>query len=501
MIRLTDQQVRAAATDKRLVNIVSAPGSGKTTVAAERFGYRRYRRPDDRGVLGLSFTRAAASELGDRVRARWGSDSTQFPHRITTFDDFHVSLFQHLLDQSLVHWPKLTGEIQVFDDYRGFPGYRSIAAGSWIRYMALTAANSVFSKAKRSDKRRLGISTAAEHKAILSAGMCSHEDLRRLLAEALRSDEVWATLKDWIASNYSDLIVDEIYDAAELDLLIARMAAEAGLGVTVIGDPWQAVYGWRGATPDKVPILLDTAFVDYPLSASFRFRGEQMPALAELLRNGKSVDLPSIRSVDIDVAIARRWERLLPSGENVLPLAFRTVSNRTDAMLNLLLDTITRAHLGKSSFGREGAIVQLGIAAETLDEMQDQLFQPALEDLVDGAAPTEVMEELREAIRALGCPRPKRLSAEKEAKRVSELAMLASRLRLGNLIPGMTVHQAKGQEWQRVGVALSPQDVALLDLGLKPLTDDHCILYVALTRARDRCGRLDPIAAVSPVVE
>jgi len=56
---------------------------------------------------------------------------------------------------------------------------------------------------------------------------------------------VWSALIGWISVTYSDLIVDEIYDAAELDLLIAGMAGQAGLTVRVIGDPWQAVYGWR----------------------------------------------------------------------------------------------------------------------------------------------------------------------------------------------------------------------------------------------------------------
>jgi len=53
MIRLTEAQVLAAAAPERLVNIISAPGSGKTTIAAERFGYLRYQTGDLRGVQEL----------------------------------------------------------------------------------------------------------------------------------------------------------------------------------------------------------------------------------------------------------------------------------------------------------------------------------------------------------------------------------------------------------------------------------------------------------------
>ena len=92
MVRLTPEQALAAAAQDRLVNIVSAPGSGKTTVAAERFGYQRHLAGDDRGVLGLSFNRAAVAELRARISARWGGGAIAAPHRVVTFDHLHVDL-------------------------------------------------------------------------------------------------------------------------------------------------------------------------------------------------------------------------------------------------------------------------------------------------------------------------------------------------------------------------------------------------------------------------
>ena len=239
MPRLTDEQVLAAATERRLVNIVSAPGSGKTTVAAERFGYRKFRRTDNKGVLGLSFTKSATSELRSRINTRWGSGITTFPQCVSTFDEFHVRLFQWLLDQSLVSWPNRGSSnpsIKVHDDYSGFKGYRPLSQGSWYRHAALSNQGQVYSKATRIEKRRLGISTAAEHKAILAMGECSHEDLRNLLWEALDREDIWSALSQWIAANYSDLIVDEIYDAAELDLLVELAAAIPGcIGARLTG--------------------------------------------------------------------------------------------------------------------------------------------------------------------------------------------------------------------------------------------------------------------------
>ncbi|WP_079189138.1 ATP-binding domain-containing protein [Streptomyces kebangsaanensis] len=48
----------------------------------------------------------------------------------------------------------------------------------------------------------------------------------------------------------------------------------------------------------------------------------------------------------------------------------------------------------------------------------------------------------------------------------------------------MTCHQAKGRQWDKVGVRLDETDVAALRNGLDPSNEDHRSLYVALTRAR-----------------
>jgi DNA helicase-2/ATP-dependent DNA helicase PcrA len=135
--------------------------------------------------------------------------------------------------------------------------------------------------------------------------------------------------------------------------------------------------------------------------------------------------------------------------------------------------------------------------ANCFKRCKEQTFRPIVEMLVDGLGAEEVMEALRATLPSLGARRPNRLTASKHAKRLEELDLLGERLRRGNLVPGMTVHQAKGREWPRVGVVLTKTDIELLSEGLKPLTDEHCILYVALTRAMERCGRIGAVESES----
>lgn len=495
MIRLTDEQVLAVTAPDRLVNIVSAPGSGKTTVASARFGYQRFQQGDLRGVLGLTFNRAAAWELTSRIVARWGANALDFPNRVMTFDALHVAALEHLLAEGLVSWPGGHTRLDVRDDYRGEQGFRFLRPpNNWRRVATLNNQRKVVSDGSRVTSPTSGIGTKRDHDALLASGITCHEDVRSILLAAMANADLKRSVRAWIARNFRSLVIDEVYDAALLDLHVAYLAAEANLSVTLVGDPWQALYGWRGATPDQVEQLLEATserFEAYSQSVSFRFSGDQMPDLARALRASESVTLPGVASSDVDVALARQWRALWQVGDNVLPLAFRTVDNATDAALNLLLDVLTRANFGTPSFGRESAIAHLGLDRDRLRADQDNVLRPILEDLRAGKGAVEVLDELRDAVQALGAPRrPNRLQDRNEIARVSEVEALSIRLKQGSLIPGLTVYQAKGREWPRVGVVLTRPQRDLLANGLHALGDDDCVIYVAITRAMERCGML-----------
>jgi DNA helicase-2/ATP-dependent DNA helicase PcrA len=54
------------------------------------------------------------------------------------------------------------------------------------------------------------------------------------------------------------LIVDEIFDANKLDLALILLAGKSGISTTLIGDPWQPLYEFRGAQPELVPRLVNS---------------------------------------------------------------------------------------------------------------------------------------------------------------------------------------------------------------------------------------------------
>ena len=109
--RLTDEQVVAASSPSKRLFIEAEPGSGKTTVAAQRFGVQRFgghrsiATGKGRPVIAVSFTRSATYELQQRVRKTWGQTALRWPNRIVTIDTLLYELLEYLLRTGQILWP------------------------------------------------------------------------------------------------------------------------------------------------------------------------------------------------------------------------------------------------------------------------------------------------------------------------------------------------------------------------------------------------------------
>jgi len=79
------------------------------------------------------------------------------------------------------------------------------------------------------------------------------------------------------------------------------------------------------------------------------------------------------------------------------------------------------------------------------------------------------------------------------AAHTKRLAQIQERLAYrGRPVPGLTTHQAKGGEWEIVGVRLTDSERAALAGGLSVHEDTHRKLYVACTRAHRRTVEVLP---------
>jgi len=498
LARLTDEQLVAAAARLPSAFLEAAPGSGKTTVAAQRFGVLRFARRllpngavDDRPVLAVSFTRSATAELRHRVRRSWGPSALTWPHRICTLDTLVYDLLRDLLVAGLVTWPGGHIELDVKDSWKALVRH-GFATRQWGA--DVDGSGVVGVKTVRTHEYRRAVPEPVPMRAELAAGRCTHDDVRRILTMALPRREVQERVRQRLASTVGALIVDEVYDANALDLALIRAVAEGGASVTVIGDPWQAMYGFRGATPNKVPDLIAaTGMVTLPLSRSFRWRTVAQRAMAEQLRRGEPVALPVVNSTsEIDVVLAREWSQLWDADMGILPLAFgSTTGNVDEAASTLLLHSATRSLLRLDAVFLADAMATLGITAlGAIDRLMSGLGD--LMARLKHASSRAAVKDVRQALVAHVRTESPRYFPSVHHSHVGRLENLRDRLNASRLIPGMTVHQAKGREWDRVALRLSDEGRATLAAGLSKGNEAHRLLYVACTRARDTTVELWP---------
>lgn len=481
---LSKQQRTAILTRSTLSFVESAPGSGKTTVAAERFGVLHHTRNDDtdsRGIVAVSFARSAVSELRTRIVTRWGSRTVQRPNRVTTMDGLHRCLVQFLLLRGLIVWPGGVTQPTLIDSWARQRGATRVRPGTgqnqrWELCLNGTTLAPTY-RAVESACWGMLFAKKDDWIASLSEGVCTHDEIRQIVGLALGKIDLRDAIDAYLQRSFKHVIVDEAFDLNGLDALLVRRAIESGVGVTLVGDPWQALYEWRGARPDMVhEILADYNFDDFPIPRSYRFKTDETIELARSLRAREPVVVPQAKTRP-DVVIAAEWDHLPTSGPDVIPLSFGQLDCQADASLSLLLDQVTRARLGIESLGQAEAMRCLRREQETLD------LQSSLTILRNPAiALEEVMDHLRSATKVSGRRKPS-LPAKRVPSRLLRLALLRGWIITEqSYVPGLTFHQAKGREWGTVDVALAAAAQRALAKGLDPTNELHRKIYVGLTR-------------------
>lgn len=493
-LKLTSEQKRAAANDSALAYIESAPGSGKTTVAAERYGVIRYAGGQDgRGVRALSFARSARGELATRVRQRWGSGALRWPHKASTLDGLHCELVSHLLLDEEIRWIGGQKELVVLDSWHGQPGARPLTADLDYCRVARLNGRAVATAGIRIGQPGYGYGNKQPHEAILAQGICTHDEVRRVLRDALSDHGLRPVVARYLQETTKGLIVDEVFDGNGLDLDIVQVAVEAGIPTTLIGDPWQALYEFRGAEPELVPqVVRDLGFRKYPVTESFRFRSPEMRDLAEQLRDGQGIRLPAGIPGEADVVLASQWRALWEVSDEVLPLAFGQTNNRTDAALALLLDPFVAAHFPYLHRAGLEPSTALGLDPDVVRNSLPQALETVLDRLSGGSADDAAgaLILLRSNLREIGARSIPALPGDGERRRVEALLAFSKRLGQSRLVPGLTVHQAKGREWDSVAVHLTAGQQDRLAGGLTQEQAGDRAIYVALTRARQRARLL-----------
>ncbi len=304
----TDEQVRVIEAPRRPLLVVAGAGSGKTETMSMRVLWLVANHEDiaPSSVLGLTFTRKAAGELGDRLRQRLALLAGRVPSLRERLDEDPVSLTYNsfaerivaehgmrigidpdftmlteagavdLMTQIVEGWPTdldedlspsavvghclhLAGEV-------GEHGYtveeaRDALEGFGRDLEQIGATNDTARRTARANARRLAYLGPVEEfqRRKREGGLLDFSDQLVLATRIVRgAPAVRAQVRD----EFQAVLLDEFQDTSviQMELLSLLFHDHA---VTAVGDPNQAIYGWRGASASSLERFLDR-FQDGP---------------------------------------------------------------------------------------------------------------------------------------------------------------------------------------------------------------------------------------------
>ena len=328
---LNEQQQRVVAAARPLaVKVIAAAGTGKTETLAARFvALVASGVPPERIVL-LTYTEDAAAEMRDRVMRRLGEASLGLPpHALAglwchTFHGFAMRLLreygwaiglppaprlveeeeqQQLLLELIRRW-----EDQPSADTSGpeeQTSYEWANGAAWDRARHVLArmrasAGTLGELAAHPRIREQQESRFAPHRAQLVPLI---EYLYTAYAERLsqggvldHDEQIGAacrlldTLPE-LSARFDAVMVDEFQDTNRAQLYILQRLCRDWSRMTVVGDPRQAIYGWRSARPDSLqqfPGAPGTQVLPLALSLNYRSR-EAICAIANLALVGSDL--------------------------------------------------------------------------------------------------------------------------------------------------------------------------------------------------------------------
>jgi uncharacterized protein (TIGR00375 family) len=513
-----DQRAAAAVVDGPLL-IVAGPGSGKTRTLMQRIVHL----VADCGVpgehcLAITFTRRAAAEMRERLDHALGAQSGKIP--IHTFHSLGLSLLrEHANSAGLQRGFRVAGEAERIAALATTLNVPRPRAESLIRAIA---------KAERTDAapiREVAAARAAYRDVLAVNNWVDFDDLVGLALRLLQDNPD-------IAAHYRALYrfvsVDEFQDVDTRQYrLLTQLAPPPGGNLCAIGDPHQAIYGFRGADAS----CFERFGSDYPgaaviaLKRNYRSSGTIVAASAQIIAEKSGEPIAEIvrdmhERITIHAAPSERAEAefvvatieqtiggaslfSIDSGRSsgqasALSFADFAVLYRTDAQAAALTEALARSGIpfrkhSHAALAEEpavrallGALAEIDAPDAVLAERLKIAAQRITADRDDTAAIDLALQRLLPLAQSSGGDQARFVDAVTLAsdadfwdKRADSVALL-------------TLHAAKGLEFSFVFIVGLEDGVLPLHWGnadavtAADLAEERRLFYVGMTRAKDR---------------
>lgn len=247
---LHPRQRDAALRDGNVV-MLAGPGSGKTRTLVARVGYLLATTSEHRGVAAVTYTDAAARELGARLR-RLGLT----PGRRLASRTVHAFCLHHvLLPYGKIASRPLPPDFQVLDQAGSERLWSGALSKAGVYFNALRRELPTVTTLRRraaagedvrdfTRQHRLAVQLYEQR--LATDGLLDFDEMTHRALHILRDSK---PVRDLLTSRFPNLVIDEYQDLGPvLDALVTTMHG-AGMTVTAVGDPDQTMFEFQGADP------------------------------------------------------------------------------------------------------------------------------------------------------------------------------------------------------------------------------------------------------------
>lgn len=300
LLELNEQQLAAVIITDKPLRIVAGAGSGKTKVITTKIAYLIQEiQMAPYKILAVTFTNKAAREMRDRVN-KIIPDLTSHPHILTFHawcsrvlrEDFEliglnknfliidqsdqIAIVRNLINEHFSHLTELKKYTEKKIIYR---------IGNWKNDLIspLEAMEECYSGLERA----IATLYLKYEEYLRTINSIDFNDLQILVFKLFNQHP--EALEKW-RNRYDYIMVDEFQDTNDLQFDLIKFLTRDKNNLTVVGDPDQTIYSWRGA---KVDIILNfsKAFsngISIVLNQNYRSTQKILDLANDFINNNKN---------------------------------------------------------------------------------------------------------------------------------------------------------------------------------------------------------------------
>ncbi len=276
--QLNPSQQRAVSHRGSHLLIVAGPGTGKTHTLVHRMLHVVQQGVSPEALLAITFTNKAAEEMQRRLREHLGEAAL----RLTT-GTFHAFCLNLLREHGGVQ-----AAFEIVDEERQkeiakalWPEASAAERQTWLEEISLQKATLNFERAGLLDARAQSYQNALRREQLW--------DFDDILLETIALVEDERVVREQLHARYCWLFVDEYQDLNPAQHRLLKLLAHKDAFVTAIGDPNQAIYGFRGS---EVSYFTDFAkdflgAVEMRLEENYRSGANLLSASGQVIERGE----------------------------------------------------------------------------------------------------------------------------------------------------------------------------------------------------------------------